>query len=88
MGGSGSGNYYHWWRPSKKTVVEDCRRLDANRWMREGILKAGVHHSGSWAWFRDEARTEKTSSISYEINTRDHPPWLRLFYTFTHTHAR
>jgi hypothetical protein len=83
MGGSGSGIFYHWWRSSKKTVVEDCRRLDANRWMREDILKAGVWHSGSWAWFRDEARTERTSSIGYEVNTREDRPWLRLFYTFT-----
>lgn len=83
MGGSGSGNHYHWWRSSKKTVVADCRRLDANRWMREGILRLGVHHIGSWAWFRDEARTEKTSSITYEVNTRDVPPLVRLFYTFT-----
>jgi hypothetical protein len=37
-------------RSSKKTVVEDCRSLDANRWMREGILKSGVHHVGAWAW--------------------------------------
>jgi hypothetical protein len=83
MGGRGSGSYYHWWRGSKKTVVEDCRNLDANRWMREGILKADVWHKGSWAWFRDAARTEKTSSIGYEVNTRVVPPWVRLFYTFT-----
>jgi hypothetical protein len=62
--------------------MEDCRRLDANRWMREGILKAGVHHSGSWAWFRDAARTEQTSAIGYEVNTLSNPPWVRLFYTF------
>jgi hypothetical protein len=82
MGGPGSGNHYHWWRSSKKTVVEDCRRLDANRWMREDILKADVWHSGTWAWFRDESRTERTSAIGYEVNTRDAPPWLRLLYTF------
>jgi hypothetical protein len=85
MGGSGSGNHYHWWRSSKKTVVEDCRSLDANRWMREGILKTGVRLTGSWAWFRDKARTKQTSAISYEINTRDAPPWLRLIYIFTAT---
>jgi hypothetical protein len=51
--------------------------------MREGILKAGVHHSGSWAWFRDEACTERTAAIGYEVNTLADPPWVRLFYTFT-----
>jgi hypothetical protein len=84
MGGTGSGcHYYHWWRPSKKTVVEDCRSLDTNRWMREGILKAGVHLTGGWSWFRDTQLTERTSSIGYEVNTLDDPPWLRLHYTFT-----
>jgi hypothetical protein len=83
MRGRGRGNHYHWWRPRKKTVVEDCESLDANRWMREGILQAGVHKSGAWGWFRDEARTEQTSSIGYEVNTRDVPPSIRLFYTFT-----
>jgi hypothetical protein len=51
--------------------------------MREGILKSGVRRQGSWAWFRDEARTKETSSIGYEVNTRDVPPWVRLFYTLT-----
>jgi hypothetical protein len=83
MGGPGSGNYFHWWRSSKKTPVEECRSLDANRWTREGILKAGVHHSGLRCWFRDAQRTERTSSIGYEVNTLADPPWLRLHYTFT-----
>jgi hypothetical protein len=83
MGGAGSGNHYHWWRPSKKTVVEDCRSLDANRWMREGILKAGVYRSGSWARFRDKEHTEQTSSIDYEVNTQEVPPLVRLSYTLT-----
>jgi hypothetical protein len=83
MGGPGSGNHYHWWRSGKKTTVEDCRFLDANRWMREGILRAGVWRQGGWAWFRDEEREEKTSSIGYEVNTQDAPPRVRLFYTFT-----
>jgi hypothetical protein len=83
MGGPGSGCNYHWWRSSKKTVVEDCRNLDTNRWMREDILHPGVWQSGNWAWFRDETRTEQTSSIGYEVNTRDGSSWVRLFYTFT-----
>lgn len=50
MGGSGSGNFYQWWRSGKKTVVEDCRQLDTNRWMREGILKADSWQAGSWGY--------------------------------------
>jgi hypothetical protein len=84
MGGSGSGCHYsHWWRPTKKDVVEDYRHLDANRWMREGILLPGVHHSGGWSWFRDAERKERAASIDYEVNTLENPPWLRLQYTFT-----
>ena len=82
MGGPGSGNHYHWWRPTKRTTVEQCRSLDAGRWMREDILKAGVRHAGGWCWFRDAARTQRTADISYEVNTSDAPPWLRLSYTF------
>lgn len=88
MGGSGSGNHYHWWRPSKKTVVENCRRLDVNQLMREGALRAGTHSSGAWNW--SDARTgEQKSSIGYEFWTLDGTaPWLRLFYTFTETQDR
>jgi hypothetical protein len=86
MGGFGSGSSYHWWRGSKKDTVEDCRQIDANRWMREGILKAGVRCSGTWAWFRNASKTEPTASISYEVSTVDPADaWLRLFYTLTRT---
>jgi hypothetical protein len=83
MGGSGSGNHYHWWRGNKKVTVEWCRSLDANRWMREGILKSGVWQSGSWCWYRDATRKEFVSRIGYEVNTTDARPWVRLSYTFT-----
>jgi hypothetical protein len=83
MGGSGSGNHYHGWRSSKKTTVEACRQLDANRWMREGVLKAGVRHLGSWAWYSDAQRTQRTSAIGYEVNTVTDEPYVRLTYTFT-----
>jgi hypothetical protein len=83
MGGLGSGNRYHWWRSSKKIVVEHCRHLDANRWMREGILSGGICQTGTWAWFRDEACKVETSSIGYEVDTATNPPWIRLLYTLT-----
>src|SRR5262245_34095855 len=88
MGGPGSGNHYHWWRHSKKTVVEHCRSLDANLWMREGILKPSVRHTGSWCWFRDADRKEVASMIGYEVDTTDAEPWVRLFYTFTESGDR
>ena len=58
--------------------MEDCRALDAGRWTREGILKAGVWLSGSWAWDRDAERQEQTAALGYEVNTLDPAgPWLR-----------
>ncbi len=82
MGGPGSGNsYYHWWRPAKKRTVEGCENLDANRWMRERILKAGVHRWGSWHWVYHGGRE---NSITYEVNTLDPAcPFVRLSYTIT-----
>jgi hypothetical protein len=85
MGGAGSGNHYHWWRGSKKRVVEHCRHLDANRWMREKILAAGIHQSGGWNWYT-ASTGERTSAIGYEVCTLDMAaPWLWLSYTFTAT---
>jgi hypothetical protein len=82
MGGSGSGSNYHWWRSGKKTTVEECKDLDANHWMREGILKAGVRRSGSWRWVYHSGEEH---SISYEVDTLDRPsPFVRLWYTMTH----
>jgi len=84
MGGPGSGSTYHWWRSRKKTTVEACRQLDANRWMREGVLRLGTWRSGAWVWYKDESPTVYTSRIGYEVCTyEDSGPWVRLHYTFT-----
>src|SRR5215831_53389 len=81
MGGSGSGNHYHWWRPSKKQVVEDCLSIEANRWMREGILKAGVHLAGTWRW---TYRSGSGFTIDFQVSTQDlASPLLRLSYSWT-----
>ena len=50
--------------------------------MREGILDAGVHHTGRWMW-RNAHTGEETLSVNYEVNTREMIlPWVRLYYTF------
>src|SRR5262249_36740722 len=84
MGGFGSGR---WQAHTKATTVEDCRSLDANRWTREGILKAGVHRFGGWFWYYGEEK-EPRSSIGYEVNTLDAVPWVRLHYTFTESQEK
>jgi hypothetical protein len=81
MGGPGSGSHYHWWRSGKKTTAEECKSLDANRWMREGILVPGVCLVGSWRWVYQDGRE---NSITYEVDTRAPVlPSLRLSYTIT-----
>ncbi len=81
MGGFGSGNRYHWWRGTKKTTVEDSLRIDANRWMREGILRAGVHLLGSRQWTYSSGSTFR---VDCEVQTMDMGrPLLRLFYSWT-----
>src|SRR5262245_39156546 len=85
MGGRGSGCSYHWWRPARKTTVEDCRSLDAGVWTREGILKAGVWQAGCWRWLSAEDPTEETASLGYQVNTLAGGPWVRLSYRLGRT---
>jgi hypothetical protein len=80
MGGSGSGNRYHWWRSGKKEVVEDCLDIDANRWMREGYLRAGVQALGSWRW---TYQSGKSFAVNFEVDTRAQAaPFVRLYYSW------
>ncbi len=83
MGGLGSGNFYHTRRPAKKAVVEHCRQLDANRWAREGILRAGVRLSGRWHW-TDRRTGQETAAISYDVDTTD-PDDARVWLSYTVT---
>lgn len=78
MGGYGSSRWAGYW---KKAVVEDCRWLDVNRWMREGIIAPGHWRAGGWIWM-DAQTGETTSSIGYEVRTQEASGWVRLRYTF------
>jgi hypothetical protein len=83
MGGSGSGNHDHWWRHGKKTAVEDCLSIDASRWKRQGILKAGVRLSGSWRW---TYRSGSGFTVNFEVDTLDLScPFVRLWYSWVWT---
>jgi hypothetical protein len=80
VGGSGSGSHYHWWRSEKKTTVEECLSIDANRWTREGILRAGVRVSGSWAW---TYRSGRGFAVNYDVDAPDLArPSVRLWYSW------
>jgi hypothetical protein len=77
MGGIGSGNREPRW--NKKGVVEDCLCLNANVWMRAGILKAGVRKTGFWGWTYSDG---SQSDVRYEVCTYDlSRPGLRLRYS-------
>jgi hypothetical protein len=77
MGGPGSGNH---WRPCKKETVEDCLSIDANRWTREGILKADVCLTGSWRWTYPNG---DGFTVTYEANTLNaSSPFVRLWYSW------
>ncbi len=83
MGGRGSGNHFHWWRSGKKTTVEDCLSIDANRWMREGILKEGRAAFGSWKWTYSRGGG---FTVHYQAVTTDpESSHVRLSYSFVWT---
>jgi len=82
MGGYGSGRW-GWHR--KKETAEDCRFIDAARWMREKILQEGVIRSGWCRWMDAETGAE-WASIGYEVSTTNPlSATLRLRYRFTET---
>jgi len=78
MGGYGSTR---WGGHRKKGTVEECRWLDVNRWMREGIIAPDHWRVGGWKWM-DAETGETTSSIGYEVRTQEASGWVRLHYTF------
>ncbi len=88
MGGSGSGPTCHWWRGRKKDVVEGRIVIDANRWMRDQILRFGIHIKGEWVWSRVVQHTNIECTIRFEINTLGSPPWLGLDYKLTQDYER
>ena len=79
MGDYGSGRNKY----CTRYTVEDCRVLDASRWMRQGILRQDFTRSGTLLWI--EADTgEVKSSIRYEADTCGLDA-VRLIYTIAAT---
>jgi hypothetical protein len=77
MGGPGSGRFYRW---DRRTRVEECRSIEAGRWVREGILRPGARVTGGWKW-SDAQTGEERASISYLVDATDaDAPWVRLLY--------
>ena len=81
MGGRGSGNRNHWWRPEKKTTAEDCLQVDANCFARAGAFRAGARLTGLITW-PDQRTGTVTASVGFSVDMADPAgPWARLFYT-------
>jgi hypothetical protein len=84
MGGYGSSR---WGLHTKKLTVEDCRHIDTQRWVRDGIIAPHVYQVGGWQW--SDGRTgEKTASIVYQVETQERGGWVRLSYTATLWHDK
>jgi hypothetical protein len=63
--------------------VEDCLSIDANRWTREGILRASAHAVGSWRWTYPSGTG---FTVYFDVNTRDlSRPSVRLWYSWVWT---
>jgi len=78
MGGFGSGRWGYGGKGDARTLVEDCRNLDVNRFVREGIIRPGSRSMGTWEWSR---HGERVASIGYEADARADAGNLRLFYS-------
>jgi hypothetical protein len=68
MGGSGSGNFHHWYRPEKKPVVEDCLSFDINDWQRRGFLREGNTYQGTTRWTYANGQS---FAVSYQVDARE-----------------
>lgn len=68
MGGTGSGRWFRY--EARKTTVEECRRIEAGTFAREGIIVAGERREGYVTW--DDGRPRQLS-VSFVADTREHP---------------
>jgi hypothetical protein len=68
MGGSGSGNFHHWYRPEKKPVVEDSLSFDINDWQRRGFVREGNTYQGMTRWTYANGQS---FAVSYQVDTRE-----------------
>lgn len=79
-------------RPGWHIKAEHCRRIDARRWQREGILAGG--RAGTWAWTDAETgeqlasigyRSERgTVVLTYNLNDKPVRQWLPILHTPCH----
>src|SRR3954462_1340084 len=78
MGGSGSGR---WGWHDKKTTVEECLILSADKLARDGVIAAAAG-SGALSWTSSATRA-RTASLGYSREIDNELVVLRLRYTVT-----
>jgi hypothetical protein len=86
------GSRYGAGRPGRHVKAEHCRRIDARRWQREGMLQPG--RCGGWVW-TDVDTGKQTASIgystepgavvlNYRLNDQPIRQWLPILTTPCH----
>jgi hypothetical protein len=77
MGGFGSGR-----RPTgaRKRTVEECLWLDADLWMREGILQRDTDHPGRLVWILDDDPSQERGAVGFHVRTEADTGFVRLEY--------
>src|SRR5262245_21575283 len=75
MGGPGSGCRDHWWRPRRKTAVEECLILDLARWARKQVCVPDSQGIVQWT-----KPGRKSNSVRYQTFPLSGRMVLRLTY--------
>ena len=81
MGGFGSGNRYHWHRPSKKVTTSSCLQLSISCLLRKGLLIVGEKRDGYIGWKLQDSRKKKTVQCSVDATNMKNPR-VHISYQF------
>jgi hypothetical protein len=74
MGGPGSGNVYHRWRPAKKTKAEYCLRLGISSLVRNRMIRPGEFTWGTITFGGGQ-------TLGIEVHATNDEPMVWLHYS-------
>jgi hypothetical protein len=77
VGGFGSGR---WPTGKRKRTVEECFSLDADFWMREGLLQRDTDLPGVWHWFQDDDPARERGAVGFHVRTESDTGFVSLVY--------
>lgn len=81
MGGSGSGNRYHWHRPARKPTTSSCLPLSISALLEQGLLVAGQKKEGQLVWSARRIETIKAIHCCVDATSMQKPQ-LHISYDF------